>query len=142
MLPKGHILLGLLFCFIMHILFPEINLFILSIIFASSVLIDFDHYLAYFLIKKDFSLKKAYKYFINLKYLFTKNKKMKLPLCLFHTIEFLFVLAFLSLFSKLIFYIFIGFLFHSIVDFIYLIHENLLFMRQFSLIAWIKNNKR
>ena len=50
MLPKYHIIFGFLFSLILFIFFPFIGLGGFLIIFASSVLIDVDHY-AYYLFK-------------------------------------------------------------------------------------------
>ncbi len=58
MLPKHHVVLGFVISLTVFIIFPSIGLISFLIIWASSVLIDFDHYLYYVFKKKDFSLKR------------------------------------------------------------------------------------
>ncbi|MBU1136564.1 MAG: hypothetical protein ABIG37_01670 [Nanoarchaeota archaeon] len=83
MLPKHHILLGALFSFTIFLIFPEIK-FYTFVIFLSSFLIDFDHYLVYVFRKKDFNLKKANKYFLTIdKQLVESYKNQKIPVGLF-----------------------------------------------------------
>src|SRR3989344_2064766 len=95
MLPKYHALLGFIFSAIVFLIFPQIKLIGALIIFLSSFLIDVDHYLYYIIIKKDFSLKNAYNYHLDIR---NNNKKGKIRL--FHTAEFLIVLLILSFFYK------------------------------------------
>ena len=122
MLPKYHILLGFIFSLILYLIFPFIGFLGFFIIFFSSFLIDVDHYLYYIFKKKDFNLKKAYKYF------FEKRKKIisstkfvnDVPnpaMYFFHGIEILLVLFILGIFiSKNFLFIFIGFSFHLFLD--------------------------
>lgn len=126
MLPKTHIILGFIFSIIIFLVFPEIEILGFLIIWASSVLIDVDHYLFYVWLKKDWSLRNAYKWFIE------KSKKaQKLPKserkkilhipCLLHGIEAILILVILSLLvSRIFLYILIGFLIHEFLDFIHL----------------------
>lgn len=58
MLPKWHILFGFLFAYIIY-WFTSINVFEATLIFLSSVLIDFDHYVFIVNRKKIFNLKKG-----------------------------------------------------------------------------------
>src|SRR3989344_7888189 len=60
MLPKHHILLGFIFSLVTFFLFSQIGTLGGVVIFLSSFLIDFDHYIYYIFKKKDFSLKRAY----------------------------------------------------------------------------------
>jgi len=121
MYPGKHVIYGLIFSIIMLPLI-NFNLFYASIIFLSSVLIDFDHYLIYVFRKRSPNLKKAIKYFMSFKkkihYYLDRKKKVKGPIVVFHTIEFLLAAFILSLFSKFIMLIFIGFVFHSLLDMI------------------------
>lgn len=141
MLPRSHILFGMIFSFLIWLLFP-ITLLDASIIFLSSFLIDIDHYLLYMLRKKDFSLSHAYKYFYKtgMKVLNSK-KKLKCPISFMHTAEFLILLAILSIFSHYLFLVFIGFLFHSILDIVMMIKKNRMHAREFSLINYMVNRK-
>ena len=64
MLPKVHIIVGGIISILLYLLFP-ITILEVSLIFLSSFLIDFDHYLLYVVNKKDFSLKKSFRWFID-----------------------------------------------------------------------------
>lgn len=118
MLPKHHIIFGLLFALAAFILFPRIGLIGTSIIFLSSVLIDVDHYLFYAFSKKDFSLKNAYEWFIEkskTNMCLPKNQIKTIP-CLFHGIETSLILILLIFISPIFFFILLGFLFHQSLD--------------------------
>ena len=60
MLPKWHAFFGILYAFVIHILYPDIHIFFIVLIFAASVLIDVDHYLYYVYRKKDLNLRNAF----------------------------------------------------------------------------------
>ncbi|MEK6830589.1 MAG: hypothetical protein AABX77_01010, partial [Nanoarchaeota archaeon] len=62
MLPKYHIIIGLIASIAIYLIF-NLTIFQASIIFLSSFLIDADHYLLYIFRKKDFSLINSIKYF-------------------------------------------------------------------------------
>ena len=145
MWPKSHILLGLLFSIIIWIIFPQLTLSTILIIFLSSVLIDIDHYAVYVYRKKQFSLKKALKYYADLQEIFSEkvkqNPKLKYHLHLLHTIEILLIVIFLSLYFNF-FYILIGFSFHLITDTIDLAIREALRVREFSLIRYIFSAKK
>lgn len=128
MLPKFHIIIGLIFSLLVLILSPSIGLPGFFIILASSVLIDVDHYLYYVCKKHDLSLKNAYNWFIS------KNKFMKsLPLkqrekykkviIIFHGIEFWSIIFILSFFHKIFLFVLLGIIIHLIADFIWLFLE-------------------
>jgi hypothetical protein len=133
MLPKTHILLGLIFSTILFLIFPQIGLIGFLIIFLSSFLIDVDHYLFYVFTKKDLSLQNAHSWFIKrhnkFKNLSKEQKKQVLKNtytpCIFHGIETIILLIllyfFLPKFNEFFLYILIGFLFHEFLDFISII---------------------
>lgn len=130
MLPKWHILLGLFFSVILFLFF-KVSLFYCIIVFLASVLIDFDHYLLYAKRKKDGDLKKCYEWNLMLP---SKHKKI---VHIFHTMEFLIFILLLSLFHQIFLFVFIGLLFHSILDIIELIINSALYIREFSLIRYL-----
>ncbi len=122
MLPKFHFFTGLIFSIILFLIFPEINLIAALIIFLSSYLIDADHYLYYVFKKKDFSLKRAYKWFIEKHYKYKKssveerNKFSSIPL-IFHGVEFLILLFILGFFvSEYFYFVLIGVSLHLFFD--------------------------
>jgi hypothetical protein len=133
MLPKYHVLIGFIFSLAVYILFPVTPLQA-SVIFLSSFLIDFDHYLWYVFKKKDLSLRRAYFYLKSL-----GRKKHKKHLMIFHTLEFILIIGVLSLFFPIFFFLLIGILFHSLLDIIDLTKRDMLSCREFSLINLFKN---
>ncbi len=146
MLPKWHVLFGAIFSFLIWLIFPSVRGYA-SVIFFASFLIDFDHYFIYVYRKKDLNLKKAYIYFLKLKLkinnLLKQRKNVKAPLCLFHTVEFLLLILILSFVNEFVFFIFIGFLFHSLLDIMYLYYEfNTFHPRSFSFILYLINRNK
>jgi len=125
MLPKYHILLGFFFALFLFIIFPKIEVVGFLIIFLSSFLIDIDHYIYYVFKKRDLSLSRAYKWFIQKrkKYLVLSRKKRNevyLEIHFLHGVEILIMLFLLGLFvCKYFFYILIGFAFHLFLDIIH-----------------------
>ncbi len=122
MTPKYHVLFGLIFILILYLAFSPTT-FILAVIFFSSILIDVDHYILYFFAKKDLSLRKAYKFFIERKELWLsmpleKREKCKRAVFYFHGIEFLAFILLLSFFSSFFIPVFLGCLFHLFIDLI------------------------
>jgi len=122
MRPKVHFILGILFTFLLYLLFPQISLIGLLIILFSSVLIDVDHYFYYFIRTKNLNLIKCYKWHeVHLSKILSasmsERKKIYTGFYFFHGIEWLIILFLLSkfVFPNFIF-IFIGFLLHGIVD--------------------------
>lgn len=131
MSPLIHILLSFIFSLI---LFPIYGLWV-WIIFISSVLIDIDHPIDYFIRFKSFNIKKSYA--------FARDNAPVLcdkALLMLHTIEFLIILLILTIYlkaySQIFLLIFIGSAFHLTVDFteVYIKYKK---FRQFSLIWWL-----
>lgn len=124
MFPIKHLIFGLIFSIILLLVFPQITILGFLIIFISAVLIDIDHYLYYIYKKKDFNLKKSYNWFVNngKKFLSLSKKqrnKSYLGFCFLHGVEILSLFFILGIFiSRYFFFIFIGFAFHLILDFI------------------------
>lgn len=141
MLPKTHIILGAIFTLVVLIIFPKTPVYGIILIFLSSFLIDFDHYLSAVTKTRSLSIKKAFNYHIRQGAIALREKakgiRRKGTFHLFHTLEFLVLIYLLGLLWKLFLYILIGMIFHSILDVIYLIDLDLLYRRDFSLIAWL-----
>ena len=136
MLPKYHILLGVIFSGLLYWLLP-LTLFQTLLVFLSAVLIDFDHYLWYVKRKKDWNLKNAYNYLKKI------SENLKKPMMMiFHTIEFLIFVFLLSYLWKGFSFILIGIVFHSISDLLYFGHKNMLYVREFSLIRYLVLRKK
>lgn len=143
MLPSEHILLGLMFSALILFFFPSMGAFGFLIIFLSSFVFDADHYLAYIAITKDWSLNKAFEFFITTTDDAKKsNKKQQGPLTIFHTIEFILLLGALSFFHVFFLYVLLGLIFHSVLDIYFLYKEKILFMRDFSVILYLKRKRK
>lgn len=134
MLPKWHLLFGFLFVYIIY-WFTSITIFQASLIFLSSVLIDFDHYIWYGFKKKDWNLKNSYKYL-------KKHRNIVKPLMLFHTIEFHILIALLIFLWHDFLFILIGMIFHSATDLISLIYEGRVYTREFWLIKYFLSDRK
>lgn len=127
MLPKTHTILGFVVSLVLFIIFP-ITWWQAGIIFLSSVLIDIDHYLLYVKKNKDWSLKRAYIFFIKKSNKWKKlsklqKEKYKHEIIFFHGIEFIIILVLLIFLSNLFLFILIGILIHLALDFIDLIKK-------------------
>jgi len=109
MLPKFHVFHGVILALVSWYLFPNITLVSAFLLFFGSVFIDFDHYIWYIFVKKDWNLNNAYYY---LKDKSTEKKQ----LMLFHTIEFLIFTGLLCFIWIGFYYILIGMLYHSMLD--------------------------
>lgn len=135
MLPRWHIFWGILFTIIFKILAPNLSFFNLSVIFLSSVLIDFDHYLASIPKTKSLSLRKAVNHNLVLrdKVILEKDKgnKIKGDFHIFHTLEFHILIGILAIFFNLFFFIFIGMIFHTLFDLIWMVNKDMLHSREF-----------
>jgi hypothetical protein len=122
MLVKYHILIGFIASILIFLLFPQIGWFYALIIFLSTFLIDFDHYLYYAVKKKDLSLKRAYAWFVKHRDQIRKLKpsereKYKRGIFIFHGIECVALLALLSYVHPLFAYVLAGVLIHMVFDF-------------------------
>lgn len=111
MLPQWHFLLGAIFALLLWPIFGFGSL----VIFASSFLVDFDHYLLYIKRTKNCNLLKSYYFLKKL----AKEKSKKRYLFVFHTVEFWAVLIVASFYSQLAFLILIGIAFHMLLDLFY-----------------------
>jgi hypothetical protein len=118
MLPKWHVLLGILFATVLYVIgfgFEES-----LIVFFASFLIDIDHYMYYVMRKGKYNLREAYVWFKSFSRKQKENKakeQVRHPrLFIFHTYESLFMLLFLGFFFPFCFFILTGFVFHRISD--------------------------
>ncbi len=142
MLPKFHILYGAIFTLVIWFFAPSISYFYLSLIFLSSFLIDFDHYIAGAIKIKSINFSKVVKYSYNLMYKQMADSKKGIKkvgdFYLFHTLEFHLFVAVLGIFFIPFFYIFIGMTFHSLLDLYDLIKRNQMYAREYFLLNWIR----
>jgi uncharacterized Tic20 family protein len=124
MLPKYHLIIGAVISFILWLLFPSFFTPVNSlIIFLSSVFIDVDHYLYYVHKKKDWSLKKAYRWFVDERKIWLnlskkERKNYKITIMIFHGVELWVILALLIFINKIFLFVLIGIFIHMVIDFI------------------------
>lgn len=147
MLPSSHAFLGAISSFLIILFFPQIGWTGFLIIFLSSVLIDFDHYLYYIIKKKDFSLRNAYRWFIQNREIWLalsrkEKENMKHGIIIFHGIECWILLALLVFVHKIFLFVLIGVLIHMILDFIDLYRYNVPLHVKLSQIYVHKKNKK
>lgn len=124
MLPKYHIILGLIFSTFLYFLIPEITLLPALIIWISSFMIDIDHYIYTAVRQKTINPWKVYKWHLKVFYYFEKNPKYNKhkndyysAVFFLHGIEVLTILFLLGVFiSDIFLFILIGFVFHLFLD--------------------------
>lgn len=136
MVPLIHFLASL---FIGVLLYPVFGWEVLMI-FVGGVLLDVDHYFLYLHRFKKFSLVGCYKYHhVDAK----KNhyKDVCNSILIFHTIEFLALSAFLSIYSRLALMFTAGLFAHCLLDAIDRYRLEKSFITNPSLTAWIIKNK-
>ncbi len=142
MLPKWHILFGVILSVLIWIAVPKINLFHLLLLFFSSFLIDFDHYMCAIINTRKFRLSEAYEYHKEMDKLEEKRRKEGIKqrgdFHLFHTIEFHVLVGILSIFWIGFFYIFLGMMFHSLTDLYSLLYSSQMYKREFFLTNWLR----
>ena len=130
MFPLPHVILSTIFCII---LYPFIgnNAFI---IWSASIFIDIDHYFWYIINKKSWNLVDAYKKHMK------KELNGQYKFHIFHLVELLILIGLLSFYNKIFFYIFIGMLFHYIIDWIdlFIRYNKVKKGRTWSLLMYIK----
>lgn len=146
MLPRWHILFGAIFSIIVWIAVPTIDYLYIIFIFLSSFLIDFDHYICSAFKTKKLGLFHSFEYHKDMdrqaKADLAKGIKEKGDFHIFHTIEFHILVGLFGLISTPFFYIFLGMIFHSLLDIYSLLYEKEMYKREFFLAAWLWNNLR
>jgi hypothetical protein len=147
MMPKWHLLWGFVFSYTL-IYFFDFSVVTGILIFLSSVLVDIDHVLIYFLETKNIHPKKFWDYSIEKKIQWGKldhqqRYSYKRPHFILHGIEFIIILILFSFFWKLSFFVFLGILFHLSCDFVILIYEKEHISLKFSQIwLWQRNKNK
>ena len=142
MFSKWHIFFGGIFTAFIWLLAPQTNPIYLTLIFLSSFLIDFDHYINLLIKTKKISLSSTLKHHDDfIKIGEGKNRKKiqkKGSFHLFHTIEFHILVALLSLLWTPFFYMLIGMIFHSLLDVIWLLKTDRFYKREFFFFNWLR----
>lgn len=141
MLPRWHILFGALFGLFLWIVWPRVGFMGAFIAFLASFLIDFDHYLGAACKTRKLGLLSAFEYY-RIEGMREKARKImgirqRRDFQIFHTIEFHLLILIIGIWVWPIFlWIFIGMLFHSILDIIQMAYEDALYIREYSLFKW------
>ena len=142
MRPWWHVLIGMVFTLVVWLVAPDVGFLNLGLIFLASFLIDFDHYIAFFLKTKEQGFRNWVKYHQKLEKIeireIRRGIRKKSDFHLFHTLEFHAVIGLLGYFWIGFFYLFIGMVFHSFVDLVYLIVTGRLHRREYFLTNWIR----
>jgi len=142
MLPRWHIILGAGLTAVFWLASPNIPKIYLALVFLSSFLIDFDHYLASVFKTKDKSLRNSSEYHSKEQEIEKKEIaqgiRKKSDFHLFHTIEFHLLVGFLGILWIGFFYVFIGMLFHSLVDVFDLISRRAFHRREYFFFNWLR----
>ncbi len=142
MLPRWHVLLGILFALLILIINPNINKFYIILVFLASVFIDFDHYLVAVNKTGKAGLFPAFDYYKRTSVIQKKERSRGIrrrgDFHVFHTLEFHLLVLLLGFLWIGFLFIFIGMLFHSLCDIVYLIKKDYLYRREFFLVNWIR----
>ena len=143
MLPRWHIIFGAVLTLFIWTIFPKLHFLYLILIFLSSFLIDFDHYVNATLRNKSFSLDKAFEYY-EIKDKILKEeikkgiKKKEDEFQFFHPIEVHVAILVLGFLWQGFWFIFIGMLFHSLLDVASMYKAGYLHRREYFLVNWIR----
>lgn len=130
MLPRRHALIGFLLSSFIYFTF-QVNFLKVTILFFSSFLIDFDHYLYYIYKKRNFSVKNAYWWFrekedkYKRKISKKKKKRIRRGFYCFHGLEWVLLFILLGkIINSLFYFISFGMLLHLFLDWVDLINKN------------------
>jgi len=141
MLPRWHIFWGAVLTAVLFFFIPDVGTLNLILVFLSSFLIDFDHYLNGVWKGKAWSLRKNFEYHKeigkNEKKDLNKGIKRKGDFHLFHTVEFHLLVGLLGVLWIEFYYIFIGMVFHSLLDVIYLVKFGRMHRREYFFFNWL-----
>lgn len=141
MLPRWHIVWGAVFTLLIWIVNPETPYVYLGLLFLASFLIDFDHYLSSVIKTGKIGLIHSLEYHRKMQITEEKERKKgireKGDFHLFHTVEFLALVGFLGLAWTGFFYIFVGMMFHSLLDVIWLLKNDFFYRREYFFFNWI-----
>lgn len=127
MLPKWHVLYGFVFVIIL-ISFFKFSLFGAIIVFLTTIFIDVDHILIYFIETRSLDLNNFYSWSMKKREWYRNlsekdRENLRQPHFILHGIEFVLFLIPLILIHNLFLWVLIGVLFHLVLDFIQLFYE-------------------
>lgn len=141
MLPRWHIIIGAIFTILIWIATPQINFLYILLLFLSTFLIDFDHYLCSALKTKKLGLFHSFEYHKEMQKKQNRDKAKGIrergDFHLFHTVEFHILVGLLGFLWIEFFYVFLGMIFHSLLDVYSLLTDKIMYRREFFLTAWL-----
>lgn len=141
MFPRWHIILGAIFTLVIWAFAPNLSWVYLLLIFSSSVLIDLDHYIVGAMRTGTLNYGKIFSYHVEMNKKLTKLReqgiKKKADFHFFHTIEFQALIGILGIFWISFFYVFIGMIFHSLVDLLFLLEQDRFYTREYFFLSWL-----
>jgi len=132
MIPLYHFIASLVLA---AILYPFYGVNVLFI-FVGGFLIDLDHYLWYIYKNKGFNPINAYKFYLKMLKEKSFNQKRKY-LLLFHSAEFLVLMVIFAFYSKIMFIILIGLLYHYALDTITILFISKGRCSTYSIVWWL-----
>ncbi len=144
MLPRWHIILGIIFCVIFKLISPETSYVSLFLIWFASVFIDFDHYLSAGFIHKKWNPLEALDHGYERRDKILEQKS-EFGMCekgdfhVFHTVESHLIIGLIALFFWPFYFIFIGMIFHSLLDLIWMVRHDVLDSREFFMIQKLRS---
>lgn len=144
MLPRWHIIFGIIFCAIFKFISPETSYVSLFLIWFASVFIDFDHYLAAGIHHNKWNPLDALSHGYERREEILEQKS-DIGLCekgdfhIFHTVESHLLIGIIALFIAPFYFIFIGMIFHSLLDLIWMVKYDVLDSREFFAIRRLRN---
>ncbi len=122
MRPKYHVLIGFIVSIILYFFF-SIGIFKTLIVFFSSILIDFDHYLYYIFKTKNFNLKRAHAWYLEKEKQLKKlskqeRKRVTYAFYLFHGLETVLIFVLLGYYLwNLFYFVAMGIFLHLLSDY-------------------------
>ena len=143
MLPRWHIVYGAIFTGLIVIFAPKLGILNFVLIFLASFLIDFDHYINAVKKTGKLSLKCAFDYHAEEGKRAHKERSKGIrrtgDFHLFHTVEFHALIAIIGIFFAPFFYIFLGMVFHSLLDIYSMMNQDFMYRREYFLTKWIRD---
>lgn len=142
MLPRWHILLGAIFTAVLFALAPNLPKIHFILVFFSSFLIDFDHYLTHGIKTGTWHLGKSIenhkKMLIKQKQEAAKGIRKRGDFHLFHTVEFHILVGLFGFLWIGFFFVFIGMIFHSLLDLVSISYNGIFHVREYFLTNWLR----
>lgn len=142
MLPRRHIVFGGLFALFLWLAAPDIPLVYLALVFLASVFIDIDHYACAVWKTGQWHFGHALEYYrkqgMEMQKKEARGLKPRSDFHLFHTIEFHVLIALLGTLWAGFFYLFIGMVFHSLLDIVDALRRNTMHRREYFFFNWLR----